>query len=109
MSTIEQTTEPTIPPTAETGAEKEPDTLPAVTDTAPSLDSAPTDSHALATDNHEEKGVAQFDHTEPEVKDLGWDEKPEHIPSPLVGGISNEDLWILVRRFNKVCVVLGTC
>jgi hypothetical protein len=71
---------------------------------APPVEDAPTDSHAIAMADHEDKGAAQLDHSEPEVKDLGWDEKPENIPAPLVGGLPNEDLWILVRRFNKVFV-----
>ncbi len=37
-----------------------------------------------------------------EVKDLGWTEKNERIADPLVGGLPNEELWILIRRFNKV-------
>jgi hypothetical protein len=78
---------------------------PLMTETEPAraLEHAPTDSHALATEDHEDKGFAQLDHDEPEVKDLGWDQKAEHVPAPLVGGLENEELWVLVRRFNKVC------
>ncbi|KAI0845388.1 hypothetical protein F5Y00DRAFT_272927 [Daldinia vernicosa] len=67
---------------------------------ANSLTEEPTLSHALATDDHEEKGSAQQEHDE-EVVDLGWNEKKHDIPAPLVGGLDNEDLWLLVRRFNK--------
>ena len=63
---------------------------------------APTESHALAEADHEEKGAAQEHHFEAEVKDLGWNEHPESVPKPLVGGFQNEDLWLQVRRFNKV-------
>jgi hypothetical protein len=66
--------------------------------------SAPTESHALATADHDEKGLAQLHgqhNTEAEVKDLGWNERPDKIPAPLVGGLPNEELWMLVRRFNK--------
>jgi hypothetical protein len=76
--------------------------LPAVTETSPALETGPTDSHALATADHEDKGTAQIEHLEPEVKDLGWDKVAERIPAPLVGGLPNEELWILVRRFNHV-------
>lgn len=76
--------------------------LPAVTETSPALETGPTDSHALAMAEHEEKGAAQIEHTEPEVKDLGWDKVAEHVPAPVVGGLPNEELWILVRRFNHV-------
>lgn len=36
------------------------------------------------------------------VVDLGWHTDPEHMTQPFIPGISNEDLWLLVRRFNKV-------
>ncbi|KAI9651309.1 hypothetical protein NHQ30_001347 [Ciborinia camelliae] len=62
----------------------------------------PTDSHALAVADHEEKGAAQLDHGTVEVRDLGWnDHTDDDVPSPLVGGLPNEELWTLVRRFNK--------
>ncbi|KAI1098135.1 hypothetical protein F4804DRAFT_338495 [Jackrogersella minutella] len=83
-----------IPPTTQ------PFTDPGRQDTANSLTEEPTLSHALATDDHEEKGLAQREHDE-EVADLGWNEKKEEISAPLVGGLGNEDLWLLVRRFNK--------
>lgn len=59
-----------------------------------------SDSHALAHADHEHKGEAQVGHDD-SVKDLGWNEHPADLPKPLVGGLSNEDLWTLVRRFNK--------
>jgi len=65
------------------------------------LSENPTDSHALATADHEEKGHAQLNNDH-EVVDLGWNEPQQKIPSPLVGGLPNEELWVLVRRFNKV-------
>jgi len=64
------------------------------------LGQEPTDSHALAMANHEIKGAAQQNH-DGEVKDLGWNESKDRIASPLVGGLENEELWVLVRRFNK--------
>jgi hypothetical protein len=64
-----------------------------------------TESHVLANADHEEKGAAQHDHGETEVRDLGWNEKPHDVPNPLVGGLPNEELWTLVRRFNKVCIL----
>ncbi|KAH8644288.1 hypothetical protein IG631_01752 [Alternaria alternata] len=70
------------------------------------LRNAPTESHALALDAAksappEEKGAAQIAHGD-EVVDLGWNEPKELVAKPLVGGLGNEDLWLLVRRFNKV-------
>lgn len=64
---------------------------------------APTDSHALAFEHQpEQKGAAQQQHFGAEVKDLGWNEHAANVPSPLVSGLHNEDLWLLVRRFNRV-------
>jgi len=75
--------------------------LPAVnpTDSAQNGESL---SHALAKDDHDEKGHAQLDHDDNEVQDLGWNEKKEDIAAPLVGGMDNEELWLLLRRFDKV-------
>lgn len=67
----------------------------------------PTESHALADADHDVKGAAQMDHGETEVKDLGWNEKADDVPVPLVGGLPNEDLWMLIRRFNKVSFSLA--
>jgi hypothetical protein len=72
--------------------------------TATTMTDAPTESHALAMEaanRAEDKGAAQVNHNE-EVVNLGWNEPKEQIMNPLVGGLNNEDLWILVRRFNKV-------
>lgn len=79
----------------------EPVTNPDKIESASSLREKPTDSHALATADHDEKGAAQQDHSK-EVKDLGWTDDAAKIPNPLVGGMPNEELWVLVRRFDKV-------
>ncbi|CAI6340223.1 unnamed protein product [Periconia digitata] len=71
--------------------------------TTPTLTDKPTESHALAMEAAkapEIAGAAQAEHHE-EVVNLGWNEPKEQIASPLVGGLDNEDLWVLVRRFNK--------
>ena len=39
---------------------------------------------------------------DPEVKDFGWNSEPKAVPSPLVHGLANDDLYTLIRRFNKV-------
>ena len=65
-----------------------------------SLRQEPTASHALATADVV-GGVVSKNHGQ-EVRDLGWNEPKEQIPAPLVGGMENEELWVLVRRFNKV-------
>ena len=89
-----------------------PDTMAPVTDpdkteSANSLTERPTSSHALAMADHDEKGAAQQVHDQ-EVKDLGWTTDNENIPNPLVGRMQNEDLWVLVRRFNKVNIQCNT-
>ncbi|GME28298.1 hypothetical protein GTA08_BOTSDO05863 [Neofusicoccum parvum] len=86
-----------VPLAADTTATTDPA---ARVDAAPSLRDGPTLSHALAMDDHEDKGVAQRAHAA-EVVNLGWNEPGEAIAEPLVGGLGNEELWMLVRRFNK--------
>ncbi|KAF2761079.1 hypothetical protein EJ05DRAFT_461727 [Pseudovirgaria hyperparasitica] len=81
------------------------DTPPGGVPTEPdvSLHDGPTDSHALATaepEEHEKGAVHNANHDE-DVADLGWHEPPSKIPAPLVGGIQNDELWMLIRRFNK--------
>lgn len=67
-----------------------------------SASNAPSDSHALASaDDHEMKGAVQTNHEAGEVRDMGWNDHPTNVPTPLVGGLPNEELWTLVRRFNK--------
>ncbi|KAF2767602.1 hypothetical protein EJ03DRAFT_329075 [Teratosphaeria nubilosa] len=82
-----------------------PDNVEAATDpekrtAANALHEEPSASHALAVADHDEKGHAQTDH-DAEVKDLGWNEQADDIANPLVGGMKNSDLWVLIRRFNK--------
>jgi len=60
---------------------------------------AASDSHALAVADHEVKGAAQHNASD-DVKDLGWDANPKHVPT-MVGGLPNEELWTLIRRFDK--------
>lgn len=59
----------------------------------------PSDSHALATATHDVQGAVQRNSTEGEVRDMGFQTSP--VPKELVGGLNNEELWTLVRRFNK--------
>ncbi|KAL5872740.1 hypothetical protein ACKVWC_008365 [Pyricularia oryzae] len=86
-----------------------PDNIQPVTDptrkeTSNTLEGDVTLSHALAStdkDNHSTNGVLELNHGRTEAADLGWHEKKQNIAEPLIGGLSNEELWILVRRFNK--------
>ena len=69
----------------------------------PLLEQKPSESHALATENHELKGTAQEAGSEAHITDLGWQANTEGVGT-LVGGLPNEELWTLVRRFNKVFI-----
>ena len=51
---------------------------------------------------HESTKVEVTELKDPEVKDFGWNSPPRLVPSPLVHGLGNEDIYALVRRFNKV-------
>ncbi|PYH45555.1 DUF3292 domain-containing protein [Aspergillus saccharolyticus JOP 1030-1] len=63
--------------------------------------SGPTDSHILSKVDQDEKGLAQRAGDTDNVTDVGWDKPPEQIHERIVSGLSNEDLWMLIRRFNK--------
>jgi Protein of unknown function (DUF3292) len=69
----------------------------------PLLEQKPSESHALATENHELKGAAQEAGKESRITDLGWQANAEGVAT-MVGGLPNEELWTLVRRFNKVFI-----
>ncbi|KAI0094314.1 hypothetical protein BDY19DRAFT_901530 [Irpex rosettiformis] len=50
---------------------------------------------------HESTKVEVTELKDPEVRDFGWNSPPRQVPSPLVHGLGNEDIYTLVRRFNK--------
>jgi hypothetical protein len=64
-------------------------------------------SQEVASQDHELRGAAQL-HLVGEndniTRDVGWHKHNDEIPDPLIGGISNGDLFAMIRRFNKVCV-----
>lgn len=64
--------------------------------------SGPTDSHVLSKVDQDEKGLAQKAGQTDTVTDVGWNQHPDELDEQIVSGISNEDLWMLIRRFNKV-------
>lgn len=39
---------------------------------------------------------------DPAVRDFGWNVPPSKITAPLMHGLSNDDIYTLIRRFNKV-------
>lgn len=72
---------------------------------ATSLRQDPTISHALATQTIplKDAGAAQMKMAvgkDEDVRDLGWGDGPP--VAPLIGGLDNEHVWMLIRRFNKV-------
>lgn len=42
-----------------------------------------------------------------EVKDVGWDTLEDRPKDYAIDGVKNEDLWLLVRKFNKVRRVMS--
>lgn len=67
-------------------------------------DSQPTASHAIADKsmtNDSINDMPNVDHDNHEVLDLGWNKDDEDETRPLVQGLENNQLWILIRRFNK--------
>lgn len=66
------------------------------------LPEGPTDSHALSQIEPEEKGLTQQTGDSSDVTDLGWSSPADCIEEPLIAGLLNEDLWMLIRRFDKV-------
>jgi hypothetical protein len=61
----------------------------------------PTASHELADMDHGGEGSAQIEHEEIDGKGLGWNMDEESVPQPLIEDLSNEELWTLIRRFDK--------
>jgi len=76
-------------------------TRPDTREVSHAISEEPTLSHALA-DSANHGGHAQQFMKNDDIKDLGWNQDADEIPRPLVGGLPNEELWILIRRFNKV-------
>ena len=61
---------------------------------ADSITEKPTDSHTLAVEAPVVEGGNPVDH--------GWNKDHPQDVARLVEGLSNEDFWLLARRFNKV-------
>lgn len=67
-------------------------------------------SHQLAVSQQDILGAAQnAGKKEPDrITNLGWQANAVGVDT-LVGGLPNEELWTLVRRFNKACIHLNEC
>lgn len=71
--------------------------------------SGPTDSHILSQVNPDEeaKGLAHKAGEDNQLSDIGWG-RSDVIEERVVQGLSNEDLFLLIRRFNKVIALSDT-
>lgn len=57
-------------------------------------------SHQLANQSTDLRGAAQKAGKEDGTTNLGWQKNAKGVDT-LVGGLDNDDLWILIRRFDK--------
>ncbi|KAI0697567.1 hypothetical protein BC835DRAFT_1270194 [Cytidiella melzeri] len=71
------------------------------TDTTPAPIGANLIAATVEPRPHESTKIEVTELKDPEVKDFGWNSPPRQVPSPLVHGLGNEDIYTLVRRFNK--------
>lgn len=62
----------------------------------------PTNSHAISQAVSDEEGLVQKAGASQEVSDIGWEHGPGEIGEQIVPGLANDDLWMLLRRFDKV-------
>lgn len=67
----------------------------------PPTPKGPTDSHVLSQVEQDEKGLIQKAGDTPDITDVGWNNIADHTEQ-LIAGLPNEDLWMLIRRFDKV-------
>lgn len=65
-------------------------------------DSFSPDSHQLAQRDYGKYGAIQGSSSTDAVVDHGWHRPVIEIPDPLIGGVSNGQLFSMIRRFNKV-------
>jgi len=95
-----------VPAEEHTTTRPDPDDHGVHPDELPTADNTPDHIAQLSTTNSDAPAVASSHPTaeknpvDPELEDLGWSEDPR-VPVPLIRGLNNEQLWILVRRFNK--------
>lgn len=115
MDTTAINTPPTSTDVAATTSDSAVSTLPEKTPGSPvaardainDSQSAPTGSESLIAPTiepppHKSTKVEVTQLKDPEVRDFGWNSKPHAVPSPLIKGTPNDDLFTLIRRFNKV-------
>lgn len=64
-----------------------------------------TDSYDLAQVESEESGPIQPVNNGNRLFSTQWKPSSRTVEESLAAGLSNEDLWLLIRRFNKVCLI----
>lgn len=94
-------TVPPVPPVPPPGTDLRHEQQSSNADGEPPIE-GPTDSHVLSQVEQDEKGLSQLAGNTAEITNLGWSQPSEHFQEPIIGGLSNEDLWMLIRRFDKV-------
>ena len=65
-----------------------------------------TDSYDLALEEEPEASEPLRRASTGKSLDISWRPSSRTVEETLTPGLSNEDLWLLIRRFNKVCYVL---
>lgn len=64
-----------------------------------------TDSYDLAQEEEPEASGPLRRASTGKSLDIRWRPSSRTVEETLTPGLSNEDLWLLIRRFNKVCYV----
>lgn len=64
-----------------------------------------SDSYDLTQDEPESETGGSLTKRTPATQ---WKLSSRTVEENLAAGLSNEDLWMLIRRFDKVCLVNGT-
>jgi hypothetical protein len=68
------------------------------------------DSHGLARVNYEIRGEAQKQsilESGAGLRDLGWHKNLADMSGTLIASVTNESLFAMIRRFNKVSIRLS--
>lgn len=65
----------------------------------------PADSRDLDEEEVDDTRLVQTRSTPKKTPSTGWAQSNKVTEEDLVSGLSNEDVWMLIRRFNKVCPI----
>lgn len=70
------------------------------------------DARKVAVSDADVRGIDQTEkHVKilPQTADLGWNNDADDMPRSLMEGMSNDDYWVLVRRFDNVGSACVSC